>query len=229
MRKLRLPLALFFLAAGCILAQDPPQPDSNGVYTPGPGIKSPEISQAASAVFPPDPNLRGTRHVSVLQVVISADGTPGAIEVTSAPSPFDAAAIEAVRESRFEPGRRKRQSVPVRIAVYVPFGVENQTLIAAQDLYAQKRATAPRVLNRIEAQFSDLARRKRIDGTVLISVTVDEHGMPVNIRVVEGVGYGLDEEAIAAVRQYRFDPARMDGMPIPVTISVEINFRLGQR
>jgi len=55
---------------------------------------------------------------------------------------------------------------------------------------------------------------------------VDAHGYPENPRVVRSLGMGLDEKALEAVQRYRFKPAMKDGKPVPVTILVEVNFRL---
>jgi TonB family protein len=54
---------------------------------------------------------------------------------------------------------------------------------------------------------------------------VDEHGMPTAIRVVRSIGHGLDENAVAAVSQYRFRPATVDGNPIAARITIEVSFR----
>jgi protein TonB len=50
--------------------------------------------------------------------------------------------------------------------------------------------------------------------------------MPQNVHVERALGMGLDEKAIEAVRQYRFRPAMKNGVPVPVEIKVEVNFRL---
>jgi periplasmic protein TonB len=87
--------------------------------------------------------------------------------------------------------------------------------------------SAPIPLNQVEAEFSDEARRAKYQGVCLISMIVDTNGMPQNPRVVRPLGMGLDEKALEAVRKYRFKPALKDGKtPVPVMITVEVNFRL---
>ncbi len=86
--------------------------------------------------------------------------------------------------------------------------------------------TGPKPLLFVEAKYSKEALEKRIQGICLISLIVDAHGMPVNPRVVKSTGYGLDEKAIDAVSFYRFHPAMKRDMPVPVMITVEVNFRL---
>jgi TonB family protein len=60
----------------------------------------------------------------------------------------------------------------------------------------------------------------------MISVIIDAQGNPQSPRVVQHLGMGLDEKALQAVTKYRFKPARKDGKPVAVRISVMVNFRL---
>jgi TonB family protein len=77
-----------------------------------------------------------------------------------------------------------------------------------------------------EADFSDEARRQKFQGICMISLVVDTHGYPQNPRVVQPLGMGLDEKALAAVKLYRFKPALKDGKPVNARIWVAVNFRL---
>jgi protein TonB len=77
-----------------------------------------------------------------------------------------------------------------------------------------------------EAEFSDEARRQKFQGVCMISLIVDIHGNPQNPRVVQPLGMGLDEKALAAVKLYRFKPATKDGKPVNARIWVAVNFRL---
>lgn len=87
--------------------------------------------------------------------------------------------------------------------------------------------SAPIPLIQPEAEFSDEARRAKYQGVCLISLIVDAQGNPQNPRVVRTLGMGLDEKALEAVRKYKFKPAMKDGKtPVPVPITIEVNFRL---
>ncbi len=87
--------------------------------------------------------------------------------------------------------------------------------------------SAPEVLHQVEAEFSDEARRAHYQGVCLISLVVDAQGNPQNLHVVRALGMGLDEKAMEAIRQYKFKPATKDGTtPVPVMITIEVDFRL---
>jgi TonB family protein len=86
--------------------------------------------------------------------------------------------------------------------------------------------SAPKTIYAPDPQYSDRARKAGFEGTVVLWLIVDADGLPQNIRVQRPLGMGLDEEAIAAVKQWRFQPALKDGKPVPVMINVQVNFRL---
>src|ERR1700757_3282478 len=86
--------------------------------------------------------------------------------------------------------------------------------------------SAPVAIFTPEAEFSDEARRAKYQGVCLISLIVDAQGNPQNPRVVRPLGMGLDEKALEAVRKYKFKPAMKEGKPVPVMMSIEVNFRL---
>jgi len=86
--------------------------------------------------------------------------------------------------------------------------------------------SAPKVLYDPDPEYSEEARKAKYQGTVVLWLVVSPEGKPQQIRVQRSLGMGLDEKAIEAVRQWRFEPAKKDGQPVPVMINVEVNFRL---
>ena len=76
------------------------------------------------------------------------------------------------------------------------------------------------------AEFSDEARRAKYQGVSVVSLIVDAHGLPQRIRVVRKLGMGLDEKAVEAVKQYKFKPSMYQGKPVPVEITIEVNFHI---
>jgi len=86
--------------------------------------------------------------------------------------------------------------------------------------------TAPRPIYDPDPEYSDAARRAKYQGSVLLWLVVAPNGRPRNIRVQHSLGMGLDEKAIEAVSQWRFQPATLNGQPVAVQINVEVSFRL---
>ena len=86
--------------------------------------------------------------------------------------------------------------------------------------------SAPILTYSVEPEFSEEARKAKVAGNVLVNLWVDTNGNPTHVRVIRGVGMGLDEKAVEAVRQYKFKPAMENGKPVLVELNVEVNFQI---
>ncbi len=86
--------------------------------------------------------------------------------------------------------------------------------------------STPTILYKEDPEYSEEARRARHQGTVIIEGIVRSDGSVDILGVVRGLGYGLDEKAIEALRNWRFNPALRNGQPVDVKINFEINFTL---
>lgn len=86
--------------------------------------------------------------------------------------------------------------------------------------------SAPQVIHSVQPEFTEDARRANYEGEISIQLIVDSEGNPQNIRIVHHLGMGLDERAIAAVRQYKFKPAMYQGHPVAVQMVIEVGFHL---
>jgi len=87
-------------------------------------------------------------------------------------------------------------------------------------------STYPMVLVKVEPEFTEEARKARVQGTVVLLVDINERGEVSNIRVRMPLGLGLDEKAIEAVRKWKFKPGTKNGRPVSTPALVEVNFRL---
>lgn len=116
-----------------------------------------------------------------------------------------------------------QNAAPVGQSVPAATGAQPQV---AQHVYrVGGSVTAPKLVKHVEPEFSAQARKDKIDGLVMLSLVVGADGFPYDIKVVRAAGHGLDEKAIEAVSQWRFEPGAKDGEPVPVEIRVEVNFR----
>jgi periplasmic protein TonB len=86
--------------------------------------------------------------------------------------------------------------------------------------------SAPRVLYSPDPQYSEEARKAKFQGTVILWAVIGPDGRPKELRIARALGLGLDEQALEAVKTWRFDPAKKDGRPVAVQINIEVNFRL---
>jgi TonB family protein len=85
---------------------------------------------------------------------------------------------------------------------------------------------APRAIYSPEPDYSDEARQTKHQGVVTLLAIVGTDGRPRQIQVARSLGMGLDEKAVEAVRQWKFEPGMRDGRPVAVQICVEVDFHL---
>ncbi|HVZ16780.1 MAG TPA: energy transducer TonB, partial [Terriglobales bacterium] len=86
--------------------------------------------------------------------------------------------------------------------------------------------SAPRVLYAPDPQYSEEARKAKYQGTVVLWAVIGPDGRTRELRIARSLGMGLDQQAINAVKLWKFEPARKDDRPVAVQINIEVNFRL---
>src|SRR6266567_1945689 len=84
----------------------------------------------------------------------------------------------------------------------------------------------PRAIFKPDPEFSEEARKAKYQGVCTLGMIVGVDGRPSGIRVLSSLGMGLDEKAIEAVKNWKFEPAMKDGHPVRVEIAVEVDFHL---
>jgi protein TonB len=128
---------------------------------------------------------------------------------------------------------------PGSVAVPVPSG-EPQPRPASRPVVRELSAPAgrpparecaeetvkPKVLTSAQPDYPDAARAAAIEGRVRVEARIAADGSIGEVRVLEGLGHGLDEAAIAAVRRWTFSPATACGQPVAATFTARLTFRL---
>ena len=88
--------------------------------------------------------------------------------------------------------------------------------------------TLPKVVSEVKPRYTSEAMQAKIEGTLFMKAVVRTDGTPADIEITESLDteYGLDRQAVAALSQWRFEPGRKDGRPVPVRVTVEMRFTL---
>jgi TonB family protein len=84
----------------------------------------------------------------------------------------------------------------------------------------------PTLIKEVRPDYTPEARKRAIEGDVGLEIVVKRDGTVGSIKVVQGLGGGLEQRAIDAVRQWRFSPARQRGAPVDVIATVSVGFKL---
>lgn len=89
--------------------------------------------------------------------------------------------------------------------------------------------TPPAIVTKHEPKYTREPIKANLGGSVILSLVVGADGVPRDVKVLRGLGLGLDEEAVKAVEIWRFKPATKAGEPVAVQAQFEVNFRLRKR
>jgi len=86
--------------------------------------------------------------------------------------------------------------------------------------------TAPVLTYAPDPEYTNRARKAHYQGICVVGLIVGSDGRPKDVHVVRALGMGLDQNAVRAVKQYRFKPASFEGKPVPVELNIQVNFRV---
>lgn len=86
--------------------------------------------------------------------------------------------------------------------------------------------TPPTLLREVKPDYTEEARRRSLEGDVVLEIVVRRDGSVGDVKMLQGLGSGLDARAIDAVRQWRFSPAQRQGVPVDVIVEVAVEFKM---
>src|SRR6266850_1417554 len=86
--------------------------------------------------------------------------------------------------------------------------------------------TAPAIIREVKPDYTEEGRRRNLEGDVVLEIVVRSDGTVGNVKLLQGLGAGLDQRATDAVRQWRFSPAKRYGTPVDVIVEVAMEFKL---
>ena len=179
-----------------------------------------------------------------LDAIIGKDGKMQKLSVITSTNPmFNNSAIDAVRQWTYKPYLLNGNPTEVETTITVNYSLNPQPApepspasnpsasnaqspaIPNQTMHIGGDVKPPIVTYQVAPEYSQQAKNAKFSGTVEVYLWVDKNGHPTHVRVVKGVGMGLDEKAVDAVRQYKFKPATRDGQPVAVDLYVMVNFQ----
>jgi len=250
MQQSKYSFVLLCLAVTCLRAQDAvtlshqihQAPDQDGVYYAGPEVTAPKLVRTVIAPYPWDVPVKDVQGMTVMAMVIGADGMPAHIQVLHTHGDaFDQSALAAVQHSKFEPGRLGDKPVPVWIDVRVVFRADRsqavpQVVITERDLAPPDESqlagknhkpfsyTPPFPIHTVDADFADPFAKHPFVQVAIVEVVVSADGLPTEVRIRRGLFPGMDKKAVEAVKHYRFMPATSKGKPIEASRNIMVNF-----
>ncbi len=164
--------------------------------------------------------LPGVAELNYLQAL--AQAAPGSAEAALTMETF--AHLLDSQSRTGEAAAMLAQAKTIRQAVVKQ--ISSRLMITDQAAKVGGGVSAPVLLSKSEPEYSENARAEKIQGTVMLSVTIGADGLAHDVTLLRSIGFGLDEKAAEAVSMWRFAPGKRDGTPVPVTATIEVNFRL---
>jgi TonB family protein len=115
----------------------------------------------------------------------------------------------------------------MRLAAAVALLISTVTLqLRAQTIIIEAEMNPPVVVRKTEPAYTEDARKAKADWAVILRANIGADGRPQAIRVIKGLGYGLDDSAVKCLSEWRYRPGTANGIPVMVPATIEIFFSL---
>ncbi len=237
---MRLTLAAVALSIAFTTAVPAAQSGQERVYRPGSGVTDPVLVKQVHPKYTADAMRAHIQGVVELEAVVLANGTVGDVHVVRSLDTrygLDDQAVAAAREWLFRPGQYQDRPVPVLVTLILEFRSHANRIDppAQEDEFTRgthraddQRVVPPKVVKSVAPRYTADAMRARIQGIVEVEVVVLEDGTVGRARVKASLDavHGLDASALDAAAQYDFEPGTLDDKPVPVLLTLRLEFRL---
>jgi TonB family protein len=222
-------------------------------FQPGNGVSYPILLRQEQPRYTADAVRQRIEGPVQLQAVVLANGTVGEVRVLKSldqASGLDDAAIAAAKKWLFKPALKDGKPVPVIVTLIIEFRLDrtprpqsgeppmlsplapappDTTDEFLKGVYPTKTPglVAPKLLKNVQPKYSADAMQAGISGVVEVEAVVLSDGKVARTRVTKSLDtrYGLDAAAVAAVEQWTFEPGKLNDQPVPVAITVVLEFR----
>jgi TonB family protein len=215
-------------------------PDSKGV----------EVLASKRADYPMEAREKQIQGEVIVKVTISETGKVELAEVISGDPILARAALEAAKKWTFKPFIKNGK--PVKVATRIPFDFAFKGKIMEKGISGDRSTTTdlPRsapnpstsgaapsrvrvsagvvqglLIHQVAPVYPEEARRKRIDGVILLQAIIDKEGRIADLKLISGPTE-LAPAAIGAVQQWRYRPYLLNGQPVEVQTQIQVNFTL---
>jgi TonB family protein len=216
-----------------------PNPDgSSGPYKIGDRISAPVVLHFVEAMYTDEARRAHYQGVCMIGLIVDAQGNPQDVHVMrSIGMGLDEKAVESIGQYKFKPAMKDGTTpVPVQITVEVDFKLYGRKSPAprynpnpAPDFdTVPSNVNPPTMLHYVVPKYSRNGRKNRITGECVIGLTVDTDGKPQNVHVVTSLEPSLDQNAVEAVKQWRYTPAMINGSAVPFESTVKVKFTFPQ-
>jgi TonB family protein len=193
----------------------------------GGDVKAPVAIVYVDPIYPQEARQARVSGIVILDTVIDHNGVVKDVRVRK-PLPFglSEAAVDAVKQWSFKPGTLNGEAVDVVFELTVNFKLDNKDFDPNGPMRVSGDVHAPVVVEKVEPLYTKEARKARISGIVVIEAVIGRDGLVKIAKVVKPLPFGLDQAAVDAVKQWKFEPATLQGKPVDVFYTLAVSFSL---
>lgn len=195
-------------------------------------VVPPKLIEMVEPVYPDEARKKGIEGTVILECTVDEKGKIVDAKILRSVPGLDQAAVDAVKKWTYEPMVINGKPSKINITATVCFRLKDDNAKEKKIREFDKDAVRaegdimpPRLVNQVDPVYPETARVAKIQGTVILGAKADEEGRIIDVIVLKSIP-GLDEAAIAAVRQWRYEPLVIKGKPKKVTFTVTVRFQL---
>src|SRR5262245_3277052 len=183
-------------------------------------VKAPKQIKRVSPEYPVAALTARQQGVVILEATIGTNGKISDVKVLRSIAPLDAAAVDAVRQWEYEPTIVAEVAGPMITSIAVEF-----KLTAPAPVRVGGSIKAPAQTKRVNPPYPPEAQAAGVQGVVIMEATIGVDGKVTDVRVLRPMPL-LDQAALEAVRQWEYEPTMVNGVAVPVVMTVTLNFAL---
>lgn len=193
-------------------------------------IKPPKLIKKVEPVYPEEAREKKVEGVVILEAQTGQYGRVKRVEVLKSKDPLlSEAAAEAVEQWVYEPLILDGEPRGVVFTVTVSFNLEKDIQMERNLLtppLPSPLSQKPQLIKRVDPVYPEEARKKRIEGVVILKAHIDEKGRVEKTRVLKSESSLLNQAAKEAVEKWVYEPVEKDGKPVSTVLTVTVTFRL---
>jgi TonB family protein len=184
-------------------------------------------------LYPEDARKQGTQGTVRLLMNVAKDGSVSSVEVVRGDPMFVESAKLGAKQWHYQPFVNCGQPMEGQDFENIHYALDNGNAHVTLDrppkrVRISSGVAASNVVHKVNPEYPVDARRAGIDGTVVMKVVIDKEGVPQEVTVVSGP-LSLADEAVKTVKQWRYKPYILNGEPVEVETTVQMNFTLNER
>lgn len=193
-------------------------------------IKPPKLIKKVNPIYPEEARKAKVEGIIILEARTDEKGNIDKVRVLKSKDPYlSQAALEAVRQWKYEPFYLKGKPTPVVFTVTVRFKLREEErpgkILDKGVILAQGEVKPPKLIKKVEPVYPPQAKEQGIEGIVILEAQTDARGNVVKVNLLKSESTLFNLPAIEAVKQWKYQPLIINGQPTPVVFTVTVFFK----